>query len=72
MPTRLKVFLTQWLIGTLAVLVATQVVKGIDYDTRSGLLVATLLLVCFAAPAGPWRWLVAVVGGTIALGPVGV
>jgi putative membrane protein len=34
----------QWLIGTLAVLVATQVVKGIDYDTRTGLLVATLLL----------------------------
>ena len=44
MPARLKGFLMQWLIGTLAVLVATQVVTGIDYDTSSGLLVATLLL----------------------------
>src|SRR5438045_2664892 len=44
MPARFKDFLQQWLIGTLAVLVATQVVKGIHYDTGAGLLVATLLL----------------------------
>jgi putative membrane protein len=44
MPARFKGFLQQWLIGTLAVLVATQMVKGIHYDTWSGLLVATLLL----------------------------
>jgi len=44
MPSRLKSFLQQWLISTLAVLIATQLVKGIHYDTTSGLLVATLLL----------------------------
>ena len=44
MPTRLKSFLQQWLISTLAVLVATQMVNGIRYDSWSGLLVATLLL----------------------------
>ena len=44
MPARLKGFVQQWLICTLAVLVASQVVHGIDYDTVSGLLVATLLL----------------------------
>jgi len=44
MPPRLKRFLLQWLINTLAVLVAMQVVKGIHYDSRVSLLVATLLL----------------------------
>ena len=44
MPPRLKRFLDQWLINTLAVLVAMQLVRGIHYDTKSGLLVATLLL----------------------------
>ena len=44
MPARFKSFLQLWLINTLAVLVATQLVKGITYDTISGLLVATLLL----------------------------
>ena len=45
MPARLKVFLQQWLINTLAVLVATQIMSGhISYDSWSGLLVATLLL----------------------------
>ena len=44
MSTGIKQFLQQWLIGTLAVLVATHVVKGIHYDTWQGLLVATLLL----------------------------
>lgn len=33
-----------WLIDTLAVLVATQIVKGIHYDGWDGLLAATLLL----------------------------
>jgi len=44
MPPRLKSFLQQWVIGTLAVLVATQVVKGIHYDDWLSLLAATLLL----------------------------
>ncbi len=39
-----KAFLQRWIINTLAVLVATQVVHGIKYDTISGLAVATLLL----------------------------
>lgn len=39
-----KAFLQRWIINTLAVLVATQVVHGIKYDTISGLVVATLLL----------------------------
>ncbi len=43
-PSRVKSFLQQWLISTLAVLVATQLVKGIHYDSPTGLLVATLLL----------------------------
>ena len=38
-------FLLGWLITTLAVLVATKLVPGIHYDTRTDLLVATLLLV---------------------------
>src|SRR5436309_2163086 len=44
MAPQLKRFLLQWIIGTLAVLVASHVVKGIHYDTPSSLLVATLLL----------------------------
>src|SRR6266446_2128815 len=44
MPSRLKSFLQQWLISTLAVLIATQVVKGIHYDDWLSLLAATLLL----------------------------
>src|SRR5712691_419220 len=44
MAPQLKRFLLQWIIGTLAVLVASHVVKGIHYDTRPSLLVATLLL----------------------------
>jgi putative membrane protein len=41
---KLKEFLQRWLITTVAVLVATHVVKGINYDTWQGLLVATLIL----------------------------
>jgi putative membrane protein len=47
------VFLQRWVINTLAVLVATHVVNGIDYDTVSGLLVASLLfgiLITFLRP----------------------
>src|SRR6266699_5239834 len=44
MPARLKGFLQQWVIGTLAVLVATQIVRGIHYETWPSLLAATLLL----------------------------
>ncbi len=44
MPARLKSFLLRWLIGTLAVLVAMEIVKGIHYDSWPGLLAATLLL----------------------------
>jgi putative membrane protein len=44
MSTKLKEFLQRWLITTVAVLVATQVVKRIHYDNWQGLLAATLLL----------------------------
>ncbi|MDB6112510.1 MAG: conserved rane protein of unknown function [Pedosphaera sp.] len=44
MSSKLKQFLQRWVINTAAVLVATQLVKGIDYDTWTSLLVATLLL----------------------------
>jgi putative membrane protein len=44
MPGNFKPFLQRWLINTLAVLVAANVVKGIHYDTITGLLVASLLL----------------------------
>jgi len=43
-PTPMKAFLQRWLINTVAVMVAANVVKGIGYDTFSGLLVASLLL----------------------------
>jgi putative membrane protein len=44
MSPTVKKFIQSWLINTLAVLVATQLVHGIRYDTATGLLVATLLL----------------------------
>ena len=37
-------FLQRWVVTTLAVLVAAQVVKGIHYDTTAAVLVASLLL----------------------------
>ena len=49
MAAGLKPFLQRWLINTLAVLVASNVVRGIHYDTISGLLVASLLLGIFNA-----------------------
>src|SRR5258707_15154097 len=44
MPAQLKGFLQQWLICTLAVLVATQIVRGIHCEVWRSLLAATLLL----------------------------
>lgn len=40
----LKPFLQRWIINTLAVLVATQIVRGIHYDTVGSLIIATLVL----------------------------
>ncbi len=40
----MKSFLKRWIITTLAVLIAVQIVPGIHSDTLVGLLVATLLL----------------------------
>ncbi len=40
----MKSFLLRWLVTTLAVQVAAQIVPGISWDTWAGLLVATLLL----------------------------
>ncbi len=40
----MKSFLKSWVITTLAVLVAIQIVPGISYETPTGLLIATLLL----------------------------
>lgn len=44
MNSALKPFLQRWLITTLAVLVAANLVKGIHYDTVAGLFIASLLL----------------------------
>lgn len=47
------IFLQRWVINTLAVLVATHLVSGIDYDTVPSLFVASLLfgiLITFLRP----------------------
>ena len=44
MSPGLKKFIQRWLVNTVAVLVAANIVPGIEYDTASGLLVASLLL----------------------------
>jgi putative membrane protein len=44
MRNKLKEFLKRWIIGTVAVLVATKLVRGISYDTWPDLLLATLVL----------------------------
>jgi putative membrane protein len=44
MSSAFKSFLHRWLINTVAVLVAANVISGIRYDTFAGLLVASLLL----------------------------
>ena len=42
--SRTAIFLKRWLVDTVAVLVAANVVKGISYSGTGGLLVASLLL----------------------------
>jgi putative membrane protein len=49
MSPKLKTFLQRWVVTTLAVLVASNLGLGIEYDTVSGLLVASLLLGIFNA-----------------------
>ena len=44
MSPALKKFLQSWLINTIAVLIVTQMVRGIRYDSNAGLIVATLVL----------------------------
>jgi putative membrane protein len=44
MPLQAKAFLQRWLVNTLGVVVAAHVIRGIQYDTAVGLLVASLLL----------------------------
>jgi putative membrane protein len=44
MPSKFKDFLLRWLITTAAVLVATRIVPGINYDKPVDLIVATLVL----------------------------
>jgi putative membrane protein len=44
MPRGFLQFLQRWVITTLAVLVASRMVRGISYDTVSAMLVASLLL----------------------------
>ena len=45
MPNKLKVFIQRWIISTVAVLVATYVLRGrIDYGKPTDLVIATLVL----------------------------
>ena len=44
MSPAVKKFLQSWVINTLAVLIVTQMVRGIHYDSGEGLIVATLVL----------------------------
>ena len=44
MSPAVKKFLQSWVINTLAVLIVTQIVRGIRYDSNAGLIVATLVL----------------------------
>ena len=53
MQSGLKEFIQRWIITTVAVLVATHLVPGIDYDTWPGLLVATLVLGLLSAFVKP-------------------
>ena len=49
MSPKFKAFLQRWIVTTLAVLVASNLRLGIEYDTVTGLLVASLLLGIFNA-----------------------
>jgi len=53
MSSALKSFLQRWLINAVAVMIAANLVKGIEYQTLSGLLVASLLLGIFNALLRP-------------------
>ncbi len=53
MSAPLKSFLARWLVNTVAVMVAANVIKGIGFDTLWGLLVASLLLGIFNALLRP-------------------
>jgi len=53
MSAPIKSFLQRWLVNTVAVMVAANVITGIGYDTLSGLLVASLLLGIFNALLRP-------------------
>jgi putative membrane protein len=53
MSSALKGFLQRWLINAIAVMVAANLIKGIEYYTLSGLLVASLLLGIFNALLRP-------------------
>src|SRR6266480_2063406 len=53
MSSALKSFLQRWLINAVAVMVAANLVKGIECKTVSGLLVASLLLGIFNALLRP-------------------
>ena len=53
MHSALKSFLQRWLINAIAVMVAANLIKGIQYQTLSGLLVASLLLGIFNALLRP-------------------
>ena len=53
MHSALKSFLQRWLINAVAVMVAANLIKGIEYQTLSGLLVASLLLGIFNALLRP-------------------
>jgi putative membrane protein len=53
MSSALKTFLQRWLVNSVAVMVAANLLKGINYQTLSGLLVASLLLGIFNALLRP-------------------
>ena len=53
MSSPVKTFLQRWLVDTVAVMVAANVVKGINYDSMTSLLVASLLLGVFNAILRP-------------------
>ena len=53
MQAGLKEFIQRWIVTTVAVLVATHIVPGIDYGSWQGLLVATLVLGLLSAFVKP-------------------
>lgn len=59
MPPRLKIFLSNWFINTLGVLVAAHLVQGIRYESWEALLVASLMLGVFNALLRPLLLLLA-------------